>query len=148
MTTREGKPYWRVCFRDAAREVHISHLGQFPLGGRLPRASGRRGCFSRSGPSTAKPISARNWKSAGSGKVAEADAADGFDPDMCLPQSRFDPQAMFDELLAIVRQRIARVRWPSWWSRSWRPTARRCLRLPAAAAESSCLRGRAGWSTP
>ena len=39
-------------------------------------------------------------------EVVDADAADGFDPTLCLPQSRFDPQEMFDELLAIARQRI------------------------------------------
>ena len=39
-------------------------------------------------------------------EVIEADAADGFDPTFCLPRSRFDPQQMFDELLAIARQRI------------------------------------------
>jgi 3'-5' exoribonuclease len=36
----------------------------------------------------------------------ETDAADGFDPGMCRPQSRFNPEQMFDELRAIVRERI------------------------------------------
>ena len=39
-------------------------------------------------------------------EVVEADAADGFDPTLCLPQSRFEPQQMFEEMLAIVRERI------------------------------------------
>jgi 3'-5' exoribonuclease len=39
-------------------------------------------------------------------EVCEADAADGFDPTMCLPQSRFEPARMFEELLTIVRERI------------------------------------------
>jgi 3'-5' exoribonuclease len=40
-------------------------------------------------------------------EVVDADAADGFDATACLPQSRFEPQQMFEELLEIVRQQIA-----------------------------------------
>ncbi len=39
--------------------------------------------------------------------VEDADTADGFDPLMCAPRSRFDPEEMFDELLAIADQVIA-----------------------------------------
>ena len=38
--------------------------------------------------------------------AVDADAADGFDPTLCLPRSRFDPHEMFDGLLAIARKRI------------------------------------------
>lgn len=40
-------------------------------------------------------------------EVVESDAADGFDPLMCLPQSRFLPEEMFAELLSIVDKHIA-----------------------------------------
>src|SRR5262249_37194607 len=36
-----------------------------------------------------------------------ADESDGFTPEMCRPQSRFDTREMFDELLSIARGRIA-----------------------------------------
>jgi 3'-5' exoribonuclease len=39
-------------------------------------------------------------------EVTESDAADGFDPRMCMPHSRFDPEAMFNELLSIARERL------------------------------------------
>ena len=39
-------------------------------------------------------------------ETIDADAADGFDPTFCLARSRFDPQQMFAELLAIARQHI------------------------------------------
>ena len=39
-------------------------------------------------------------------EVVDGDAADGFDPTLCLPRSRFDPQQMFDELLGIAKERI------------------------------------------
>jgi 3'-5' exoribonuclease len=39
-------------------------------------------------------------------EVVDADAADGFDPWMCVDRSRYEPQKMFDELTAIVRAEI------------------------------------------
>src|SRR3972149_3393029 len=38
--------------------------------------------------------------------VEDADAADGFDPLMCQPASRFDPHEMFDELVATADHEI------------------------------------------
>ena len=38
LTTREGKPYFKVAFRDRRPRGELSHLGQFALGRRLPRA--------------------------------------------------------------------------------------------------------------
>ncbi len=38
--------------------------------------------------------------------VCDADAADGFSPAMCQPQTRFDREQMFAELVAIARERI------------------------------------------
>ena len=38
--------------------------------------------------------------------VCEADAADGFSPLLCLPQTRFDREEMFAELLSIAQERI------------------------------------------
>jgi 3'-5' exoribonuclease len=106
LTTREGKPFWKVGFRDAGREITS------PIWDNSPWAADCRqhwapGVFyklravyreSNFGPQ----LDIRRIR-----EVVEADAADGFDPAMCLPQSQFDPQQMFDELLAIARQRIA-----------------------------------------
>lgn len=39
-------------------------------------------------------------------EVCDTDAADGFDPTICLRQSRYEPQRMFEEMLVIVRERI------------------------------------------
>jgi 3'-5' exoribonuclease len=39
-------------------------------------------------------------------EAVEADSADGFDPALCLPRSRFDPQQMLDELMRIAKQHI------------------------------------------
>ncbi len=105
LTTRDGKPYFKVTFRDHAREV------SFPIWNDSTwsvecRETWRPGGFyklravyreTNYGPQLdIKKIRA----------TIDADSADGFDPAMCQPRTRFDPEEMFDELLAIARERI------------------------------------------
>lgn len=106
LTTRDGKPYFKVGFRDARREV------SFPIWGDSPWAEE---CRRQWAPGVAYKLRAV-FRETNYGpqldirkirEVVAADAADGFDPAMFLPQSRFDPAAMFDELLAIARDEIA-----------------------------------------
>ena len=105
-TTRDGKPYSKVAFRDADREV------SFPVWDNSPwaiqcRDDWARGVFyklravyreTNYGPQ----LDIRKIREA-----VEADRADGFDPNLCLPNSRFEPQAMYDELVAIAEERIS-----------------------------------------
>ncbi|HEX5104787.1 MAG TPA: HD domain-containing protein [Pirellulaceae bacterium] len=105
-TTRDGKPYWRVTFRDALREV------SFPL-------------WSDSGFATACKD---EWKVGECYKlraiyaetkfgpqlelkkvrpVIESDKADGFDPWSFLPRSKFDSAAMFQQLVGLAKSEIA-----------------------------------------
>lgn len=105
LTTRDGKPYFKVSFRDANREV------SFPIWDNSPWAADCRqrwmpGVFYKlravyHDTSYGPQLEIRKIR-----EVTEADAADGFDPTMCLPCSRFDPQAMFDELLRTAEQHI------------------------------------------
>ena len=106
LTTRNDKPYFRVAFRDAGREV------SFPIWDNSPWAADCRdnwtpGVFyklraiyreSNYGPQ----LEIRKIR-----QVTDADAADGFDPAMCRPRSKFEPADMFEQLLAIVRDEIA-----------------------------------------
>jgi 3'-5' exoribonuclease len=106
LKTKAGKPYYRVAFRDSTREVG------FPIWGDSPWAVDCRdgwnpGVFyklravlqeTNYGPQ----LDIRKIR-----EVVDADAADGFDPNALLPRSRFDPRAMFDELLTMARKRIA-----------------------------------------
>ena len=105
LKTRDGKPYFRVAFRDAGREVSFPVWGDSRLAvacrdSWLPgefyklRAVYRETNF---GPQ----LDIRKIR-----EVTEADAADGFDPGMCVPQSRFDRHSMFDELVLIAREQI------------------------------------------
>lgn len=105
LTTREGKPYWRVGFRDARREV------VFPIWDNSPLAAE---CRDHWQPGVHYKVRAvlretnyglqldiRRIREA-----VQSDAEDGFDPSMCLPQSRFDPERMLADLLAIAREHV------------------------------------------
>lgn len=104
-TTKEGKKYWRVTFRDARREVNFPiwtdsphseackndwHVGTFYK----LRALYRETSF---GPQ----LEIRRIRS-----VVKEDAADGFDEAMCLPRSAFESNRLFEELLQIAEREI------------------------------------------
>jgi 3'-5' exoribonuclease len=105
LTTREGKPYFRVAFRDAGREV------SFPVWDNAPLAADCREAWT---PGTFYKIRAA-YRETEYGpqldirrirEVTDADAADGFDRLMCLARSRFDPATMLAELSALVREHV------------------------------------------
>jgi 3'-5' exoribonuclease len=105
LTAKNGKPYFKVTFRGREREV------SFPIWNDSPWAVE---CREQWTPGVFYKIRAV-YRETNFGpqleirkirEVVESDAADGFDPIACLPQSRFDPEAMFGELMKIVRERI------------------------------------------
>jgi 3'-5' exoribonuclease len=105
LTAKNGKPYFKVTFRGRDREV------SFPIWDNSPWAAD---CRSQWTPGVFYKVRAV-YRETNFGpqleirkirEVVEADTAEGFDPNACRPQSRFDPQAMFAELTAIVRERI------------------------------------------
>jgi 3'-5' exoribonuclease len=105
LTTKTGKPYFKVTFRDAGREV------SFPIWGDSPWAVECRDAWKPGNFYKLRAVyrETRFGPQLEIGKIREAtdgDRADGFDPGMCRPQSRFDPAAMLDELLGIIRERI------------------------------------------
>lgn len=106
LRTREGKPYFKVAFRDAGREVSFPVWGDSPWAVECRDSWTPGACYKLRAlyreTSYGPQLEIRKIREA-----TDADTADGFDPAMCLPQTRFDPRAMFDELLAIARERIA-----------------------------------------
>jgi len=105
LATKDGKPYFRVAFRDAGREVSfpiwsdstwaVVCRDQWAVGEFYKlRAQYRETNY---GPQ----LEIRKIR-----PVSEEDQAEGFDPAMCLPSSRFDPQQMFDELVEIAETSI------------------------------------------
>ena len=105
LTAKNGKPYFKVTFRGGNREV------SFPIWNDSPWAAECRGQWM---PGVFYKVRAV-YRETNFGpqleirkirEVVQSDAAEGFDPHACQPQSRYDPQAMFAELLSIVRERI------------------------------------------
>jgi len=106
LTTRDGKPYHKVAFRDHAREV------SFPVWHDSPWAVDCREQWQPGGFYKVRAV----YRDTNYGPqleirkirpVCEADGADGFSPAMCLPQTRFNCEEMFAELLGIAREQIA-----------------------------------------
>ncbi len=106
LTTRDGKPYFKVGFRDARREV------SFPIWNDSPWA---RDCRDAWEPGLFYKIRAV-YRETNYGpqleirkirEATEADGQDGFDPNMCRPCSRFDPREMARQLVGIARDKIA-----------------------------------------
>lgn len=105
LTTKDGKPYYKVTFRDAGRDCN------FPIWNDAPLADACRDTWTvgefyklralyretNYGPQ----LDIRRIR-----PVEDSDAADGFSPQMCQPASRFDSQEMFDDLVALVKEGV------------------------------------------
>jgi 3'-5' exoribonuclease len=131
LTTRDGKPYFKVGFRDGGREV------AFPIWSDSPWAAE---CRDKWAPGVFYKVRAV-YRETNYGpqldirkirEVCDADAADGFDPTMCLPQSRFDPQQMYEELLAIVCEKITDTALRALVEKILIDNRNELLRIPAA----------------
>jgi 3'-5' exoribonuclease len=105
-TTRDGKPFFRVTFRDASREVTVPiwRDSTFHDACRDQWQPGQfykvRAVYSETkyGPQ----LDLRKIR-----PVAPEDKADGFDPAMCQQRTRFDTAALLAELIEIARTQIA-----------------------------------------
>ncbi|MEQ8846532.1 HD domain-containing protein [Botrimarina sp.] len=103
--TKDGKPYWRVTFRDARREV------SFPIWSDAPLADACRDNWSAGGFYKLRAL----YRETNYGPqldirlirpVEEADADDGFSPQKCLPSSRFDAAQMHADLVALAEEAV------------------------------------------
>lgn len=101
LQTKHGKPYFKVTFRDAQREVSFPVWSDSPLA-KACRDDWTPGEFYKLravyretdfGPQ----LDIRLIRA-----VTDADAAEGFDPAMCMPRSRRDPAEMFEELRSLA----------------------------------------------
>ena len=105
LQTRDGKPYHRVGFRDARREVSFPIWQDSPWAEECKQAWTPGVCYklravyreTNFGPQ----LEIRKIR-----PVTEADRADGYDPQMFLPRSRFDAVQMFADLTALVETKV------------------------------------------
>jgi 3'-5' exoribonuclease len=105
LTTRDGKPYFKVGFRDHAREVTFPIWHDSPWGADC-REAWQPGQFYKVRAVYRDTTYGPQLELRKIREVCHADKTDGFTPAMCLPQTRFDCQVMFDELMAIAQARI------------------------------------------
>ncbi len=104
-TTRDGRPYFKVAFRDAGREV------SFPIWEDAAFSSACRdewevGAFYKVRARYVETNFGPQLEIEKIRPVQPADERDGFDPLMCTPQSRFDPEEMVAELVGLVRRHV------------------------------------------
>ncbi|HWA98825.1 MAG TPA: HD domain-containing protein [Pirellulales bacterium] len=105
LTTRDGKPYFKVGFRDAGRHV------QFPVWNDSTWADDCRsrwvpGCYYKLRAVYRETNYGPQLEIRKIREVCDADTAEGFDPANFLPRSKFDSDEMYDELVAIAKERI------------------------------------------
>ncbi|MCC7083468.1 MAG: HD domain-containing protein [Pirellulales bacterium] len=105
LTTREGKPYFKVVFRDAGREISTP-LWHDSAWAAECRSAWTVGAFYKLRAVYRETNFGPQLEIEKIRLVTAADAADGFDPLMLQPRSRFDPAKMFEELAGIAKERI------------------------------------------
>ena len=108
LKTRDGKPYHRVTFRDARREVGFPIWSDSPLAESC-RAEWAPGSFYKMRAVLRQTNFGPQLEIKKIRLVEEDDRKDGFNPLMCQPTSRFDPVEMFAELINLVESRIENV---------------------------------------
>lgn len=106
LATRDGKPYDRVTFRDAAREVSFPIWNDSPLAAAC-RDEWQSGEFYKlralyRETSYGPQLEIRRIR-----RVTEEDRLEGFDPAQLVAASRFDPQEMYATLTGLVEEHVA-----------------------------------------
>ena len=105
LTTKDGKPYWRVTFRDARREVSFPIWSDAPLF-KSATDDWQVGEFYKLRALYHETTYGAQLDIKLIRQVEENDQQDGFDPAMCQRRSQFDSQQMYDDLVELAEQSI------------------------------------------
>jgi 3'-5' exoribonuclease len=105
LKTRDGKPYYRVTFRDARREVAFPIWSDSPLA-EACRSEWSPGGFYKMRALLRQTTYGPQLEIKKIRLVEDGDKKDGFDPLMCQPTSRFDAVEMFAELMNLIESHI------------------------------------------
>ncbi|MDD3470145.1 MAG: HD domain-containing protein [Thermoguttaceae bacterium] len=108
LETRDGKPYWRVTFRDALRTVSQPIWNDSPWA-ELCKNRWKSGTFFKIRATLTENKYGLQLDIRQIREVEEKDAQDGFDPQMCLRHSRYDSERMFQELMQILADKVTRT---------------------------------------
>ena len=107
MTTKDGKPYFRVAFRDARREVSFPVWNDVPLADECREQWEVGGCYKlraayREHKTYGPQLEIRRIRPA-----TDDDRTEGFDPAALAPRSREEPSELFAALVDLVEANIA-----------------------------------------
>ena len=105
--TKEGKPYFKVFFRDARREVQAFIWSDGPLYEQC-REHWVVGHFYKIGALFRQTDYGPKIEIRRIREAVESDTADGFSPALCRPTSRVEPAILFDELLSLLKSRLGK----------------------------------------
>lgn len=105
LTAKNGKPYFKVTFRGGSREVSFPIWNDSPWAAEC-RAQWTPGVFYKVRAAYRETNFGPQLEIRKIREVIPSDSNEGFDPNACQPQSRFDPEVMFAELMSISRERI------------------------------------------
>jgi len=105
MTTKNGKPYFRVTFRDTKREINFPIWNDAPLAA-VCRDEWSVGTFYKMRAAYRETNYGPQLEIRRIRSVNDEDRADGFDSSMCLPKSQRDAAEMFAELRKLVLKNI------------------------------------------
>ena len=131
LKTKDGKPYFRVGFRDAQREVNFPVWNDAALADACRREWTPGECYKLR--ATYRETNFGPQLDIRRIRVANAeDTADGFDPTMFQPRSQFDSVEAFDELMTIAEERIDDVELRSLVVDILKEHRQRLLNWPAA----------------
>jgi 3'-5' exoribonuclease len=106
LKTKDGKPYFRVAFRDARRQVGFPIWCDSPLAEPC-RSEWTPGQFYKLRAVLRQSNYGPQLEIMKIRPVEDGDSAEGFDPLMCQAVSKFEPSEMFAELMNIVDAQIA-----------------------------------------
>jgi len=105
LTTKDGKPYFKVAFRDAGREVSFPIWSDSPLA--VPcRDEWTVGDFFKIRAVYRETSYGPQLDIQKIRTVVNEDRDDGFDPAICVASTRFDVDEMFAELTELVEETI------------------------------------------
>lgn len=107
--TKDGKPFWRITFRDAKTSVTQPIWSDSPLA-EFCRDRWKPGMFFKiRAVLKIHPQYGGQFEFRQIREVEPRDRVDGFDPLMCLPRTPFDPVAMYDELMRLLAEHVSDV---------------------------------------
>ena len=105
LKTREGKPYFKVGFRDSRRSVSFPVWSDSAWGEEC-RQSWTPGAYYKLRAQYRETSFGPQLEIRRIREVVEADSADGFEPTMFLPHTKFNTTELFNELRQIAAEKV------------------------------------------